>query len=125
MKDLVSPKLTPESLYKRKLQKGGQIGWAVFEQAWKILDELLNKDRSQLETGTRNICTSENYKKEVKWVNPVFNQVWKILAQLHNEGLIEPKTNTRIICTSENYKKEFKSVKPAFKPGWKILGWAP
>jgi hypothetical protein len=61
---------------------------------------------SELETDTRNICTSKNYKKEVKLVERVFNPAWKILAQLLNEEVSEPKTDTRNICTSENYKKK-------------------
>jgi hypothetical protein len=74
----------------------------VFKQAWKILDELPYAAHSESETDTRIICTSENDKKELKWVRPVFNPAWKILAELPIEQVSDPKTDTRIMRMSEN-----------------------
>jgi hypothetical protein len=56
------------------------------------------------------MCTSENYKNKVNWVNSVLKQAQKILAELPNEEVGELETDTRNICTRENYKKAVKRM---------------
>ena len=80
----------------------------MFKPVWKILDELSKEAHSELNTDSKNIYTSKNFKKEVECVKTVFNP--KILSELPIEEVSEPETDTRITRMSRNYKKEVKSV---------------
>jgi hypothetical protein len=83
MKDVVKPELTPEAFVRAKTTKRTSKELKLCSnQCKKFWLSFANEGLSQSRTDTRNNCTRENHKKEVKRVKSVFEQMWKILADL-------------------------------------------
>jgi hypothetical protein len=89
----------------------------VFKQAHEILAKRPDEEFSDPETDTIDICTNENYKKKVKWVESFFNPAWKILPQVHNERLSKLETDILIehIVSSKLTPKTFIRAKTSKK----------
>ena len=118
MKELVSPKLTPETSLWAKTQKRTQEGFTLSSnKCGKICLGLSNEAVSQPKTNSSNSYTNKNYKSRSTRFKMCLNQceIYIGWAPLIKE-VIEPKANIRNYCKSENYKKQVNRVKRDFKP---------
>jgi hypothetical protein len=74
MMDLVIPELTLEPVVRPKTTKRWfkELNLSL-NQCGKFGLSCANEGLGECQTHTRNICTSKNYKKVVKWVRSVIN----------------------------------------------------